>query len=190
MITAMETLLAAWGEEVAAADYEVSIRSPLGADGLDSGGGTPGGHRVLSMVECHAVMTRAALVVQAALDGMAADEPAGLGSLGRVLVNLARLRYCQRPGLALAEQCRALGISVRTYRTRVDDLHLALRGALPLVAAARAKAELELPSSVAARVRLERARVASRSEARRDRRRREQLREADRVRAERALADE
>lgn len=189
MIRAMEMLLAAWGEEVAAADFEVGIRSPLGADGLDSGGSSSaGGHRVLSMVECYAVMSRPAQVVQAALDGMAADEPAGLGSLGRVLRNLARLRYCERPALPVATQCRALGVSINTYRARVNDLHLVLRDALPVVSAARSKADSELHSAQAARARLDLAREASKREARADQRRREALRAADRQRVERALA--
>lgn len=165
MIETMETLLVAWGAEQISPHLDVSIRSPLGSMGEDAPA-SAGGTRCLSTVECAVAMSRAAAAVDAALQGMAKDEPLGLGSRGRVLQRLAQQRYCSYPKLAVAEQCRLLAISPRTYRTRVDELHIELQSALPDVVRQLAGAELASDAAVARAARAERAREAER-EARR-----------------------
>lgn len=140
MIESMEVLLRAWGDECLNPSLDVSIASPLGRADEDGAGGQ-GGSRCLSTVECWVAMSRAAQAVDAALGTMALDAPAGLGAAGRVMVQLAQARYCQAPGLVVGEQCRRLGVSLRTYHRRVDELHVELARALPGVAAAMARAE-------------------------------------------------
>jgi hypothetical protein len=162
MIEAMETLLLAWGAEVISPRLDVSIRSPLAAMSDDAPGGGTGGSRCLSTVECAVVMSRATAAVAAALLAMASDEPAGLGSRGRVLRRLADLRYAEHPRLQVADQCRFLAVSVRTYRTRVDELHVELALALPGVLAARVAAERTLPAYAAAQARTKKAKAAER----------------------------
>lgn len=184
-----EKLLRAWGNEVQCAGLEVSIRSPLGALGQETGG-AGNGRRDLSVVECWAVMSKPSQAVQAALELMAQDEPVGHGSLGRVLKNLASVRYCRAPALTVAEQCQLLAISERTYRDRVDDLRGALSGALPAVARARQREDDKTPAAVCARERLEQARAISRREARADKKSRAAIRQSERTRALVALAGE
>lgn len=139
MIEAMEVLLRAWGDECVSPSLEVSIASPLGRVNEDVANGQ-GGSRCLSTVECWVAMSRAAQAVDQALAAIELD--AARGWSGRVVVQLAQQRYCQAPRLPVVEQCRRLGISERTYRTRVDELHAALAEALPGVAAVLARAEL------------------------------------------------
>ncbi len=170
MIDAMETLLLAWGAEQISPYLDVSIRSPLGSMGEDAPASV-GGTRCLSTVECAVVMSQAAAAVDAALQAMAMDEPLGLGSRGRVLVRLAGLRYCSQPRLLVAEQCRLLGISPRTYRTRVDELHVDLAATLPWVARQQALAERGTPGAVAAEARKVQARAAERAVAKADKQR-------------------
>ena len=165
MIETMETLLVAWGAEQISPHLDVSIRSPLGSMGEDAPA-SAGGTRCLSTVECAVVLSRAAALVEGALRLLAKDEPLGLGSRGRVLQRLAQQRYCSYPKLAVAEQCRLLAISPRTYRTRVDELHIELQSALPDVVRQLAGAELASDAAAARAARAERAREAER-EARR-----------------------
>lgn len=155
MIEAIETLLCAWGSEALNPAIDVSISSPLGRTNEESGGA--GGGRCLSTVEFWVEMSRAAQAVDAALAGLASDVKPGLGALGRTMVQLAQVRYCQAKPLRVAEQARLLGMSVRTYRTRVDDLHAALRDALPIAAANLERAEHDLDAH---RAKLKRARDA------------------------------
>lgn len=162
MIEAMETLLGAWGAEVISPRLDVSIRSPLAAMSDEASGGGSGGSRCLSTVECAVVMSRATAAVDAALIALAADEPAGLGSRGRVLQRLASLRYGNHPRLMVAEQCRLLAVSVRTYRARVDELHVELATALPGVMAARVIADQAVPAYAAGQARLKQAKAAER----------------------------
>jgi hypothetical protein len=185
MIEAMETLLLAWGAEVISPRLDVSIRSPLATMSDDAPGGGTGGSRCLSTVECAVVMSRAVAVVDGALRLLAKDEPLGLGSRGRVLQRLAGLRYCSQPRLLVAEQCRLLGISPRTYRTRVDELHVDLAAALPDVVRQLAGAELATDAAMARAARAERARAAER-EARRVAK---QRRAASRAHARALVAD-
>lgn len=166
MIEAMEVLLCAWGREAVDPAIDVSIASPLGRMDEDAAGGQ-GGSRCLSTVECWVAMSRAAQAVDRALQCLAQEAPIGCGALGRTMVQLARVRYCQPQPLRVAEQARCLGVSVRTYRTRVDDLHLALQGALPGAAAALGQAEQVLPASVARAERVKAAQKVSRLEQRR-----------------------
>lgn len=156
MIEAMELLLCAWGREALNPGLDVSIASPLGRMGEDAPTGQ-GGSRCLSTVECWVVMSRAAQAVDTALAGLASDVAPGCGALGRTMVQLALVRYCAVPRATVAEQSRRLGISVRTYRTRVDELHAALLSMLPGVAWQLDRAEHGLDSHKA---RAERARVA------------------------------
>lgn len=172
MIEAMETLLVAWGAEVISPKLEVSIRSPLGTMGDDAPVGGTGGTRCLSSVECAVVLSRAATVIDGALRLLAKDEPLGLGSRGRVLRGLAEVRYGVQPRLQVADQARRLGISVRTYRTRVDELHLELQEALPDVVRQLAGAELATDAAAARAVRVARAREAERESRRADKQRR------------------
>lgn len=171
MIETMETLLAAWGAEQISPYLDVSIRSPLGSMGEDAPA-SAGGTRCLSTVECAVAMSRAAAAVDAALQGMAKDEPLGLGSRGRVLVRLAGLRYCSQPRLLVAEQCRLLGVSPRTYRTRVDELHVDLQAALPGVLRQQALAERGTAAAAAAEARKVQARAAERESRQADKQRR------------------
>lgn len=172
MIEAMETLLVAWGAEVISPKLDVSIRSPLGSMGESAPAGGSRGGSNLSSVECAVVMSRAAAAVDAALQGMAKDEPLGLGSRGRVLVRLAGLRYCSQPRLLVAEQCRLLGVSPRTYRTRVDELHVDLQAALPGVLRQQALAERGTAAAAAAEARKVQARAAERESRQGDKQRR------------------
>lgn len=149
MIEAMEVLLCAWGREALNPAIDVSIASPLGRMGDDGGAARQPGSRCLSVVECWVAMSRAAQAVDKALHDLALDAPLGLGALGRTMVQLAKVRYCQALPLRVAEQARLLGVSVRTYRTRVDALHVALRDALPGAVGVLGQAERALPASVA-----------------------------------------
>jgi hypothetical protein len=94
-------------------------------------------------------MSRAAQAVDKALHDLALDAPAGLGVIGRTMVQLAHVRYCQERPVPVAQQAHRLGVSVRTYRTRVDALHVELARVLPGVAVALRKAEQQLPATVA-----------------------------------------
>lgn len=163
MIEAMELLLCAWGREALNPGLDVSIASPLGRMGEDAPTGQ-GGSRCLSTVECWVVMSRAAQAVDAALAGLAADEAPGLGPLGRTMVQLALVRYCSVPRATVANQSRRLGISVRTYRTRVDELHAVLLTSLPFVAEAQDRAERGLAANKAKVERVRAARKVSRAE--------------------------
>ncbi|NHW01943.1 hypothetical protein [Stutzerimonas degradans] len=157
MIEAMEVLLQAWGREVVDPALDVAIGSPLGRLGDDAPGGV-GGHRCLSLVECAVAISRASQAVTMALDGLAKDAPLGLGSRGRVLQRLAHVRYCQGPqAVAVATQCARLGISMRTYRTQVDELHAELMAEWPVALARLQAAERGTDAHAAA---VKRARVA------------------------------
>ncbi|QGW22896.1 hypothetical protein GOM96_18470 [Stutzerimonas degradans] len=157
MIEAMEVLLQAWGREVVDPALDVAIASPLGRLGDDAPGGV-GGHRCLSLVECAVAISRASQAVTMALDGLAKDAPLGLGSRGRVLQRLAHVRYCQGPqAVAVAAQCARLGISMRTYRTQVDELHAELMAEWPVALSRLQAAERGTDAHAAA---VKRARVA------------------------------
>lgn len=162
MIEAMEVLLCAWGREALDPAIDVSIGSPLARLGEDAAGGRVGS-RCLSTVERWVSLSRAAQAVDKALHDLALDAPAGLGTVGRTMLLLALVRYCQALPLQVAEQARRLGISVRTYRTRVDALHVALRDALPVAVGALERAERALPASVARVEQLAAARKAGRA---------------------------
>jgi len=172
MIEAMETLLLAWGAEVISPKLDVSIRSPLGTMGDDAPVGGSGGTRCLSTVECAVAMSRAALAIAAGLTLLASDVAPGIGSRGRVLQRLAQQRYCSYPKLMVAEQCRLLAISPRTYRTRVDELHVELARVLPGVVGVQAAADKATAAHAAALVRQRQAREAERESKRADKRRR------------------
>lgn len=171
MIEAMEVLLQAWGREVVDPALDVAIASPLGRMGDDAPGGV-GGHRCLSLVECAVAISRASQAVGVALDGMAKDAPLGLGSRGRVLQRLAQVRYCQGPlAVSVAAQCSRLGISMRTYRSQVDELHAELQAEWPVALAQLQAAERGTDAHVAAIKRARLARDAARDAARAERRR-------------------
>lgn len=172
----IEALLVAWGEEQGSPALNVSIRSPLGSMDEEGARGVAGSRCLLTSVECNAALSPASSLVEQALIELAADEPAGLGSLGRVLRGLAVVRYARQPRLQVREQCAALGISQRTYRSRVSDLHLALEDQLPRLMRRRQVAEAALPSSQAAKKRLEHARLAAKAQARSKRERESGLR--------------
>lgn len=165
MIEAMEVLLCAWGREALDPAIDVSIGSPLARLGEDAPCGRVGS-RCLSTVEHWVALSRAAQAVDSALDDLALDAPLGLGTVGRTMLQLALVRYCQPRPLPVLEQARRLGISVRTYRTRVDALHVALRAALPGVAAALDRAEQQLPATKARAERVRDAVKVSRAEQR------------------------
>lgn len=126
MMECMEILLHAWGQEQINPSIEVSIRSPLGQ--VDARGGGIGGHRCLSTVETWVAQSRAVVAVQQVLLDLAETD-----SAGRVLYQLAQVRYARRPALPVADQRRLLGISERTYRRRVGELHLQVAARLPAV---------------------------------------------------------
>jgi hypothetical protein len=172
MIEAMETLLLAWGAEVVSPRLDVSIRSPLAAMSDDAPGGGTGGSRCLSTVECAVVMTRATAAVSAALALLATDVAPGLGSQGRVLQRLALLRYCHHPKLLVAEQCRLLAVSARTYRTRVDELHVELARVLPGIVSGQHAVDKATPAHAASLARQRLAREAERESKRSEKRRR------------------
>ncbi|WP_296125084.1 hypothetical protein [Pseudomonas sp. Ga0074129] len=166
MIKAMEVLLCAWGREAVNPAVEVSIPSPLGRMDDEGGAVRAPGSRCLSTVECWVAMSRAAQAVDKALHDLALDAPAGLGVVGRTMVQLAHVRYCQERPVPVAQQAHRLGVSVRTYRTRVDALHVELARVLPGVAVALRKAEQQLPATVARVERGRQAVKASRAEQR------------------------
>ncbi|OLU23860.1 hypothetical protein [Pseudomonas sp. PA27(2017)] len=163
----IEALLVAWGNEVISPALDVSIRSPLGTMG-EEGGRSVGGSRCLSSVECEVVVSRASAAVGRGIALLAKNEvDGGLGSKGRSLQFLALVRYTSRPKLAVAAQCHTLGISVRTYRTRVGELHQELAKVLPGVAAERDVAERGTDAAAAARSRARAVRLAGKDEAKR-----------------------
>lgn len=166
MIEAMEVLLCAWGREALDPAIDVSIGSPLARLGDDAPCGRVGS-RCLSTVERWVSLSKAAQAVDKALHDLALDAPAGRGSVGRTMVQLAVVRYCQARPLPVAEQAKRLGVSVRTYRTRVDELHSALQDALPGVAAGLEHAERVLPATVARIEQVRAAKKTSRMEQRR-----------------------
>lgn len=166
MIKAIEVLLCAWGREAVSPAVDVSIASPLGRMDDEGAASRQGGSRCLSVVECWVVMSRAAQAVDSALHDLALDAPRGLGAVGRTMAQLARVRYCQLRPLPVAEQAQRLGVSVRTYRTRVDALHAALAEVLPGVAAGLGQAERLLPANVARAERVRQAAKVSRCERR------------------------
>jgi hypothetical protein len=165
MIKAIEVLLCAWGREAVSPAIDVSIASPLGRMDEDAPSGQ-GGSRCLSTVECWVAMSRAAQAVDRALHDLALDTPHGLGAIGRTMVQLALVRYCQPRPLLVAEQARRLGVSPRTYRTRVDELHVELARTLPGVAAGLGQVEQQLPANVAREERERQAAKVSRVEQR------------------------
>jgi len=126
MIESMDVLLHAWGQEQISPSIEVSIRSPLG--NMDASSSGVGGHRCLSTVETWVAQSRAVVAVQQVLLDLAETD-----SAGRVLYQLAQVRYARRPALPVADQRRLLGISERTYRRRVGELHLQVAARLPAV---------------------------------------------------------
>lgn len=161
----IEALLVAWGNEVISPALDVSIRSPLGTMDEEGGRAVGGSRCLMTSVEHSLVMSPASRLVQQALDGLALDEPAGLGALGRVLRGLAVVRYGQQVKRPVADQCRVLGISQRTYRTRVTDLHLALADELPRLMGKGALTATLTPVELNARKRLERGRSAAKQAA-------------------------
>lgn len=127
MMDFMEVLLVAWGQERLCPSIEVSIRSPLGQ--VDEGAQGVGGHRCLSSVETYVAQSRAVLAVEQALRDLVAER----GADGRVLLQLAEVRYARRPALRLDEQRRLLAVARNTYRARVDALHVEVAARLPAI---------------------------------------------------------
>lgn len=127
MMDFMETLLVAWGQERLEPSTEVSIRSPLGH--VDECGSGIGGSRCLSNVETWVAQSRAVLAVDQALRDLVGEQGAG----GRVLLQLAEVRYARQPALKLADQWRVLAVSRNTYRARVDLLHVEVAARLPAI---------------------------------------------------------
>jgi len=163
----IEALLVAWGNEVISPALDVSIRSPLGTMD-EEGGRAVGGSRCLSSVECEVAVSRASAAVERGLILLAADEyDGGLGSRGRAMRYLALVRYTTRPKLQVAAQCHTLGISVRTYRTRVGELHSALAKVLPGVATEREREEQGTAAAAAALARVRAVKAAGKEEVRR-----------------------
>nr|WP_288358272.1 hypothetical protein [uncultured Pseudomonas sp.] len=161
----IEALLVAWGNEVISPALDVSIRSPLGTMDEEGARGV-GGSRCLSSVECEVAVSRASAAVDRGITLLAADEvDGGLGSKGRALRYLAVVRYTSRPKLAVAAQCHTLGISMRTYRTRVGELHQELAKVLPGIAAERDVEERGTDAAAAARSRARAVRSAAKAEA-------------------------
>lgn len=172
----IEALLVAWGNEVISPALDVSIRSPLGTMD-EQGGRSVGGSRcLLTSVEMSVALSPSSRLVQKALNEVAEDEPVGLGALGRVIVKLAAVRYGQQQKLQVREQCRLLGISERTYRDRVKDLHLALGDSLRRLLAKGALNDDLTPVELNARKRLERGRLAAKQATEQKRRMWEQRR--------------
>lgn len=159
MIDLMETLLVAWGQEQVNPGMEVSIRSPLGH--VDEAQPGVGGSRCLSQVETWVAQSKAAQAVGVALDALRERD-----ATGRVLVGLAEVRYCHEPRWPVAEQCGRLGISVRTYRSRVDELHVVLAAAVPAVAQQLVRADCQTAAHKAALARMRAAKEAAKSAAR------------------------
>lgn len=147
MIERIEVLLKGWGQERISPRLEVSMPSPLGRVDDDAPSAGPG-PRCLSGVECWVAMSRSAEAVDRVLNDLAES-----GSRGRVLYQLAVARYCQSPCLRVDEQARSLGIAVRTYRSRVNELHAEVASALPVVAESLARADAATPGALAAAVR-------------------------------------
>lgn len=160
MIEAMEVLLCAWGHEVMRPNLEVGLRSPLGAMGEEGARGV-GGHRCLSSIECYVEVSRGTQAVDMALAELLRRDAAG-----RVLHLVASVRYCNEPRLAVAEQCRRLVISQRTYRTRVDELHATLAEVLPAMARRVDDAERGSDAFKAQQARARKAREAGKDAAR------------------------
>jgi hypothetical protein len=127
MIDFMETLLTAWGQERISPSVEVSLRSPLGH--VDECGSGIAGSRPLSNVEVYVAQHRAVVAIEQAMRDLE-----GAGSSGRVLVQLAQARYCNAPKWPIKMQCWHLAISERTYRGRVDALHVELARRVPALA--------------------------------------------------------
>ncbi|SDF22906.1 hypothetical protein [Phytopseudomonas seleniipraecipitans] len=163
----IEALLVAWGNEVISPALDVSIRSPLGTMD-EEGGRAVGGSRCLSSVECEVAVSRASAAVATGLALLAADEAdGGLGSRGRAMQYLALVRYTSLRPQPVVAQCRVLGISVRTYRTRVGELHAALAEVLPGVVSEREREGQGTAAAAAARARARAVKVAGKDEARR-----------------------
>lgn len=129
MIEAIEVLLQQWGAERAAPAWEAPVRSPLGdAEQWMGGGRATGGAAGLGPLVAYAERSRLYQLVDEALRSMADDrECGGLGGRGRVLYALARVRYVHAGGMpSVAAQLVELGISERTYRSQVAELHRAV----------------------------------------------------------------
>lgn len=172
----IEALLVAWGNEVISPALDVSIRSPLGTMDEEGARGVGGSRCLLTSVEMSVALSPSSRLVQKALNELAEDEPVGLGALGRVVVKLAAVRYGQQQKLQVREQCRVLGISERTYRDRVKDLHIALGDTLQRMLGKSALEDDLTPVELNARKRLERGRLAAKQATEQKRRMWEQRR--------------
>lgn len=172
----IEALLVRWGEEQGSPALNVSIRSPLGTMDEEGARGVGGSRCLLTSVEMSVALSPSSRLVQKALNELAEDEPVGLGPLGRVIVKLAAVRYGRQQKLQVREQCRVLGISERTYRDRVKDLHLALGDTLQRMLAKGALNDDLTPVELNARKRLERGRLAAKQATEQKRRMWEQRR--------------
>lgn len=127
MNEALEILLKGWGQERLEPSIEVSIRSPLGQ--VHMGGSAIGGSQGLSTVETWVAQSRAVLAVEQALRDLVGEQ----GASGRVLLQLAEVRYARHPPMKLVDQRRVLAISRNTYRARVDLLHVEVAARLPAI---------------------------------------------------------
>lgn len=129
MNRAMDVLLQQWGAERAAPAWEAPVRSPLGdAEQWMGGGRATGGAAGLGPLVAYAEHSRLFQLVDEALRSMADDrELGGLGGRGRVLYALAKVRYVHAGEMpTVAAQLVELGISERTYRSQVAELHRAV----------------------------------------------------------------
>ena len=124
MIESVESLLIRWGHHQSNPDLDVAIGCPLGA--IDEARASVAGHRVLSLVECHAVADREVLVVEAAL-----QDIERMGGIGRQLAALAVVRYAQRRDLPLVEQQQRLGMSRDVYLSRLRRLRVEVAARWP-----------------------------------------------------------
>ncbi len=125
----MDVLLRLWGRERAAPAWEAPVRSPLGdAEQWMGGGRATGGGAGLGPLVAYAEHSRLYQLVDEALRSMADDgECGGLGGRGRALYSLAKVRYVHAGEMpSVAAQLVELGISERTYRSRVAELHRAV----------------------------------------------------------------
>lgn len=129
MIKAMDVLLRQWGQERAEPAREASVRSPLGDTEQWMGGGrSTGGSAGLGLASEYAQYSRVYQLVDEALRSLSdLRDEGGLGGRGAVLYTLAKVRYVHvGEAPSVAAQLKELGISERTYRAQVDELHQAL----------------------------------------------------------------
>lgn len=125
----MDVLLRLWGRERAAPAWEAPVRSPLGdAEQWMGGGRATGGAAGLGPLVAYVERSRLFQLVDEALRSMADDrECGGLGGRGRALYALAKVRYVHAGEMPpVAAQLVELGISERTYRSQVAELHRAM----------------------------------------------------------------